>query len=73
MFTEPFKVPPPESVVFRSTFEGGETFRSGMTWTVGRGRVAYFRPGHEAFPIFFHPAVRKVIANAARWAAPAQP
>ncbi len=72
MFREPFKVPTPESVVLSSTFEGGETFRSGLTWTVGRGRVAYFRPGHEAFPVFFHPGVRKVIANAALWASPAR-
>jgi trehalose utilization protein len=70
MWAEPFKVPSPESVVLVSKFEGGETFRSGLTWTVDRGRVAYFRPGHDAFPILFHPSVRKVIANAARWAAP---
>ena len=69
MYLEPFKVPQPEAVVLVSRFEGGETFRSGLTWTVGRGRVAYFRPGHDAFPVLFHPSVRKVIANAARWAA----
>ncbi len=70
MYAEPFQVPQPETVVLLSKFEGGETFRSGLTWTVGRGRVAYFRPGHDAFPVLFHPSVRKVIANAARWAAP---
>jgi trehalose utilization protein len=62
----------PEAVVPRSKFDGGETFRSGLTWTVGRGRVAYFRPGHDAFPVLFHPSVRRVIANAARWAAPSK-
>ena len=70
VFVEPFQVPTPEAVVFHSKFEGHEPFRSGMTWTVGLGRVAYFRPGHDAFPIFYHPSVRKVIANATRWAAP---
>ena len=55
MFREPFKVPTPEDVVLSSTFEGGETFPSGLTWTIGRGRVAYFRPGHEGFPVFFPP------------------
>lgn len=69
MFAEPFRVPEPEAVVLVSTFDRGETFRSGMTWTVGRGRVAYFRPGHDGFPVFFHPAVRQVVANAASWAA----
>ena len=69
MFSEPFSVPEPESVVFLSSWEGGETFRSGLTWTVGKGRVAYFRPGHDGFPVLFHPTVRQVIANAALWVA----
>ena len=68
MYAEPFRVPTPESVVFVSKFDGGETFRSGLTWTVGKGKVAYFRPGHDAFPVFYHQSVRRVIANAARWA-----
>ena len=71
LFLEPFPVPSPEDVVLRSTFAGGETFRSGLTWTVDLGRVAYLRPGHEAFPVLFHPSLRRVIANAARWTAPA--
>jgi trehalose utilization protein len=70
MYAEPFQVPKPDTVVFVSKFEGDVTFRSGLTWTVGKGRVAYFRPGHDAFPILYHPSVRRVIANAARWASP---
>ena len=70
MFAEPFEVPRPETVVFRSTFDGDVKFPSGLTWTVGKGRVAYFRPGHDAFPVLYHPSVRRVIANAARWASP---
>jgi trehalose utilization protein len=69
MFAEPFKVPKPENVVMVSTFDRGETFRSGLTWTIQKGRVAYFRPGHDGFPIFFHPAVRQVIANSVAWSA----
>jgi trehalose utilization protein len=67
-YLEPFAVPEPETVVLVSSWEPGETFRSGLTWTIGRGRVVYFRPGHDAFPVLFHPAVRQVIANAAVWA-----
>jgi trehalose utilization protein len=67
-FAEPFAVPTPEAVVLVSRWNSGETFRSGLTWTVGAGRVAYFRPGHDAFPVLFHPAVRQVITNAAAWA-----
>ena len=69
MFAEPFRVPMPETVVMTSTFDRGETFRSGLTWAVDKGRVAYFRPGHDGFPIFFHPSVRQVIANAVTWTA----
>jgi trehalose utilization protein len=69
-YSEPFAVPDPETVVLVSSFEGdGQTFRSGLTWRVGKGRVAYFRPGHDGFPVLFHPAVRQVIANAASWSA----
>lgn len=73
MFSEPFSVPEPETVVLVSSWDGGETFRSGLTWTVGKGRVAYFRPGHDGFPVLFHPTVRQVIANAALWTAPSRP
>jgi trehalose utilization protein len=69
MYTEPFAVPTPETVVFVSSWNGGETFRSGLTWTIENGRIVYFRPGHDAFPILFHPTVRQVIANSALWAA----
>ncbi len=73
MFSEPFAVPEPEAVVFVSRWGPGETFRSGLTWTVGKGRVTYFRPGHDGFPILFHRTVRQVIANAALWVAPSRP
>ena len=73
MFTEPFNVPDPESVVFVSSGDGGETFRSGLTWTIGEGRVVYFRPGHDGFPVLFHPSVRQIIANASLWTAPSRP
>jgi trehalose utilization protein len=69
VYAEPFAVPEPESVVLVSTWDSGETFRSGLTWTIGQGRVVYFRPGHDGFPILFHPAVRQVIFNATTWAA----
>jgi trehalose utilization protein len=69
MYAEPFAMPAPETVVLVSSWDRGETSRSGLTWTIGRGRVVCFRPGHEAFPILFHPSVRRVIANATLWAA----
>lgn len=70
-FGEPFGVPEPEAVVFRSTFEKGNNiwFRSGCCWTVGKGRVFYFRPGHETYPIMRQPEVQRVIYNATLWSA----
>jgi len=70
MYGERFDIPAPESVVFISWFEGGEVFRSGCCWQRGHGRVFYFRPGHETFPIYYDRNVLRVISNAVRWAAP---
>jgi len=69
MYGEHFDIPPPDELVFVSWFEGGEVFRSGCTYRRGRGRVFYFRPGHETHPTYSDANVRQVIANAARWAA----
>ena len=70
MYGEYFDVPQPETLVFVSWFTGGEVFRSGCCYTRGRGKIFYFRPGHESFPTYHHPQIQRVIANAVRWAAP---
>jgi len=68
MYGEPFDIPTPDKVVFISWFEGGEVFRSGCTWTRGKGKIFYFCPGHETFPIYYNPEILQVIENAVRWA-----
>ncbi|MGG1312199.1 ThuA domain-containing protein [Cohnella laeviribosi] len=70
MYGEHFDVPAPDELVLVSWFEGGEVFRSGCTWKRGQGKIFYFRPGHETYPTYYHPLVRRVIANGVRWAAP---
>ncbi|HVU25932.1 MAG TPA: ThuA domain-containing protein [Opitutus sp.] len=70
MYGEPFAIPAPEEQVFISWFEGGEVFRSGCCWRRGNGKIFYFRPGHETYPTYFDPNVRRVIANAVEWARP---
>lgn len=70
MYGEPFGIPDPEELIFISWFEGGEVVRSGATFRRGLGRIFYFRPGHETFPTYFDAKIRRVIANACRWAAP---
>ncbi|HEY3073175.1 MAG TPA: ThuA domain-containing protein [Candidatus Limnocylindrales bacterium] len=69
MYGEHFDIPAPDRLVFVSWFPGGEVFRSGCCFERGRGRIFYFQPGHESYPTYFDANVRRVIANAARWAA----
>jgi trehalose utilization protein len=70
MYGERFDIPNPDKVIFVSWFEGGEVFRSGVTFTRGHGRIFYFRPGHETYPIFYNEQIIKVLGNAVRWANP---
>jgi trehalose utilization protein len=70
MYGEPFDIPQPHDLVFISWFQGGEVFRSGCCFYRGRGRIFYFRPGHETYPIYHDKNVQKVLSNAAKWAAP---
>jgi trehalose utilization protein len=68
MYGEPFGVPEPLETVFISWFQGGEVFRSGLTYKRGAGNIFYFRPGHETYPTYHQPLVQHVIANGVRWA-----
>jgi trehalose utilization protein len=67
MYGEPFHVPAPDEVVFEEKWDKGEHFRSGCVWRVGKGRVFYFRPGHETYPVFTQAEPLRVIENAVRW------
>jgi trehalose utilization protein len=67
MYGEPFGVPEPMETVFVSWFQGGEVFRSGLTWRRGAGNVFYFRPGHETYPTYHNQQVQTVLRNAAHW------
>ena len=69
-YGEPFGIPAPDEQVFISWFEGGEVFRSGNCWVRGSGRIFYFSPGHETYPIYHNPLIQRVIANAIHWARP---
>lgn len=73
MYTEPFGIPNPDEVVFISWFEGGEVFRSGVTFTRGAGKIFYFRPGHETYPTYHNHEIQQVLRNACAWAAPQGP
>ena len=70
MYGERFDIPAPETLVFVSWFQGGEVFRSGCCYTRGKGKIFYFRPGHETYPAYYQKEVLQVIGNAVKWAAP---
>ena len=75
-YSDPYAVPKPQAVVFEgvATLKDGKTDPSqqGLTWEIGKGRMFYFQPGHETNPVFFDPNIRKIMANAVQWAAPAK-
>ena len=73
MYGEFFDIPAPDELVFISSFGGGEVFRSGCTWKRGHGRIFFFSPGDQEYPVYFQPAIRRVIANAVEWAVTSRP
>lgn len=73
MYGEQFDIPTPDELIFVSSFSGGEVFRSGCTFRRGKGKIFYFSPGDQDYPVYHHTDVRRVIANGVSWARPAVP
>jgi trehalose utilization protein len=71
MYGEFFDIPQPDELVFISSFAGGEIFRSGCCFYRGAGRVVYFSPGDQEFPVYHQPEIQRVIANCVSWCGPA--
>ncbi len=69
MYDEPFHVPEPDAVLIEERWEGGEWFRSAMVWNLGKGRVVYYRPGHETYPVYKESIPLQILTNAVRWLA----
>ena len=70
MYGERFDIPAPDELIFMSWFQGGDVFRGGCCYRRSLGRIFYFSPGHESFPIYYQKEIQLVIGNAVRWAAP---
>lgn len=70
MYGEYFDIPKPDDVIFAGWFSGGQVFRSGCTFTRGLGKIFYFQPGHEEYPIYQMPEIQQIIINAVRYCAP---
>ena len=73
-YSEPYRVPTPESVPLNGVYvypDGKEEpTRLGLCWTIGKGRMFYFAPGHETYHDFYIDEVQQIMANAVNWAAP---
>ena len=73
-YSDPYAVPEADAIVFDgvATLKNGSVDPShqGYCWTIGKGRMFYFQPGHETNPIFYDANIRKIMANAVKWAAP---
>ena len=70
MYGEQFDIPTPDDVIFLGWFAGGEVMRSGCTFTRGRGKIFYFQPGHEEYPIYYQPEIQQIIKNAVHFCTP---
>ncbi len=73
-YSEPYAVPEPKTVVLEGshTVKDGpeDPARMGLCWELGKGKFYYFQAGHETNPVFMDPNVRRMMANAVKWAAP---
>jgi len=69
MYGEFFDIPTPDELIFIGGFGGGEVFRSGCLWERGNGKVFYFQPGHETYPIYYMPQIQQIICNAINYLA----
>ena len=70
MYGEFFDIPAPDELIFLGWFAGGEVIRAGCTWQRGTGKVFYFQPGHEEYPVYYQAEIQRIIRNAVHWAKP---
>jgi len=67
VYAGPFHVPKPDALIFEERWNDKESFTSGLAWQVGKGRVFYFRPGHETYDIYNQEIPLKIVENAIHW------
>lgn len=67
VYAGPFHVPKPDAQIFDEKWDSNETFPAGCLWKVGKGKVFYFRPGHETYAIYTQPVPQKIVLNAVRY------
>ena len=69
-YCEYFDIPKPDDIVFLGGFGNGMCIRAGVTFTRGAGKIFFFQPGHDSFPVYNDKVIRRIILNAVNWAKP---
>ena len=73
-YNNPFNAPEPDLKILEGRYEGGmQDGADGLLYQYGKGKVFYFRPGHETYPIYFQKEVQQVLRNAIRYLATDRP
>ena len=67
MYGGPFHVPEPDELLFEERWESGKWFESGAVWNLDKGKIFYFRPGHETYKVYVEEMPLKIIENAVLW------
>ncbi len=70
MYGERFQIPKPDDILMLGTYSSHEVFRSACVWQRVYGKIFYFQPGHETYPIYHMEEIQRIIKNAVNWAKP---
>ena len=70
MYGERFQIPKPDDILMLGTYSSHEVFRSACVWQRVYGKIFYFQPGHETYPIYHMEEIQQIIKNAVNWAKP---
>ena len=71
MYGEHFDIPRPTSWSSSARSPAARCSAAAAASAAARGRIFYFSPGDQDYPVYHHPDIRRVLANAVLWAAPA--
>ena len=73
VYWNPFLVPTPDVNILEGRYTNDmQDGNDGLLWKFGKGKIFYFRPGHETYPIYFQPEVQLILKNAVRFLALAE-
>ena len=73
VYWNPFIIPTPDVKILEGRYANDmQDGNDGLLWKFGKGKVFYFRPGHETYPIYFQPEVQRILKNAVRYLALAE-